>query len=63
MCEDLRFEYRMNVYIKCDNKFSEFYFDDGWDSYLVVEWSDLFYIVIQEFYISVLERFIPLRKV
>ena len=28
MCEDLRFEYRMDVYIKCDNKFSEFYMDD-----------------------------------
>ena len=28
MCEDLRFEYRIDVYIKCINKFSEIYFDE-----------------------------------
>ena len=36
ICEDLRFEYMM-MDIKGVYKFSEFYFDDGWNLYLVVK--------------------------
>ena len=44
-------------------KFSEFYFDVRWKFIISgeIEWS--IYVVIWEFYISVRDSFIPLRKV
>ena len=35
--------------IKFVNKFSEFYFGDGWNLYLVVEYSDLFMLLYKNF--------------